>query len=552
MRELQFLTNLSLQSDSIYSSVYSGSYSPEQNISAKEGQIKKIKHNSFLEKNNENENKETNPFTFILDELSKTSCTRIDSRHIAYLKDLGVKPINRMFVLRRFGGINSPVPYGPPVDLNDSYKRTPDSVIVGFMEEEDDLLGGMSFNEVWRVQKDYIHTLIGNIMRDEFGIQADKIASVPGFSQGLLVSMLQGLGITDSARIRDLFGNPNLNDQGAVRDGGGSKSEFTLKSSWNFNLKVVYEAKYINDIDPVDSMKYLINNLLRMGSQNEQLFPLGDKGRQIAEFIGSNPEEAWKEIKKLITGFIENISETFGIDLDKEKEKQQQNRRGKRQTRREKRRENKERQSQEEQERQRQEELEESGTDKLASGILGLNEGLDMLEKLAGAAGAIGENIWHATIGKYRYPVSGVLGTHNGNSTTPWHLTIGNPLCPILSMNHIVVSDVKLSAKAADGITFTDIPKTIEATITVKNSRDLGTNRLSPMFFRNNRRFYKSPPEPQKTQEVSQNIVNINDPMNLNWSGEFVNSSSDYLYNNDPYLNNSTKDSTGNQYGGAF
>ena len=59
---------------------------------------------------------------------------------------------------------------------------------------------------------------------------------------------------------------------------------------------------------------------------------------------------------------------------------------------------------------------------------------------------------------------------------TPWHITIGNPSAPILSMNQIKVDSVQV--KFGSELLFNDLPKYIYATVSVSNSRVLGRQEL--------------------------------------------------------------------------
>jgi len=253
-----------------------------------------------------------------------------------------------------------------------------------------------------------------------------------------------------------LFGNPNVLDKGATRNIQDIKdADFGLTYSNTYNLKVVYEAKYIQDIDPVDAMKSIIDNLLSMGSSPEVIFRLGDVGKGILEALDArNPTEMWKTFKdKIITPFINAITETTEQFVKKVSDAVKPSNT--------------------------------STTEKTEPDYSGLG-GL-----IKTAIGALGDDIFASTIAKYRWPLRGVYGVHTGESTTPWHMTIGNPLAPVLSLNHIIVKSVNIKADSKE-YTIGDIPKYVEATINVEASRDMGIDVVSQMFFRNHIRTYES------------------------------------------------------------
>jgi len=456
-------------------SSYGGSFylNKDSRQNSRVKQINKMKENNFQK------DEERNPYTYLIEKLSSRKSTEIFPRDLAYLRDLGVYPTNRMFILRRF---DSSGIVGPEADLRSDniYKDSkPVSVVIGWIDDES--LFDLSVSEVWTTEKRYLHEIIGDILKNEFGLNATGMASVPGWSQGLLISLLNNLGFTD-ANVADLFGNPNVLQEGATREGGGKDSSFTLKSDWSFTLKTAYEAKYIYDIDPVDAMKSIVDNLLAMGSSTEVLFNIDQEGANLFKTLTGTPEAAWGEFKGIISKFLNTIKDLAGKQEPKEPEQKNQTPTAN----------------------SKNEKQETATSDGGTS-----NPQVALADKLLNVIGNAASDVWYATIGKYRWPLRGVYGVHTGKNTTPWHLTIGNPLSPVLSMNHIVVDNV--SIKSPVEFTFNDVPKYIEATIRIKNSRNMGTNELSPMFFRNHLRTYASP-EILHSTIVTNKIFAISDP----------------------------------------
>lgn len=424
---------------------------------SKSSQVRKTLNNNFYGGD------ERNPYNYIIEKLSQRSSTKIEHKDIAYLKDLGVYPPNKMFILRRFDQTDVK---GPEADLNsdEEYKnKKPISKIIGWIEEDSDLFN-LTVNEGWTRDSSFIHDLIGEIFKDA-GISLSNIQSVPSWSQGLLFDFLQSSGIIDKdTKILNLLGNPNVLDQGATREGGGENSSYSLKSNWKFTLKTRYEAKYIYDIDPVDAMKSIIDNALSMGSSPEVNFALSSEMfKGMSKFGNPEVKKGYDDMKKLIKDLTTKIKNNITSSEDENTT----------------------------------DDPDDPNEEKNTNPFSDLTNSLD----------DIGGDLFSSTIGKFRWNVRGTYGVHSGNNTTPWHLTIGNPLSPVLSLNNIVVDNVKISSP--NEFTFNDVPKYVDVEIEVSNSRDLGTNKLASMFFRRHNRTYDSP-------EIIEGTLQTLKPYNIN------------------------------------
>jgi hypothetical protein len=80
--------------------------------------------------------------------------------------------------------------------------------------------------------------------------------------------------------------------------------------------------------------------------------------------------------------------------------------------------------------------------------------------------------------------------TGGKNSSTPWHLTIGNPYSPWLSTNHIIVKSATISTSTE--LTYNDMPQWVTAKIMCEFSRSLGKQELLRMFNNSCRRTYST------------------------------------------------------------
>jgi len=74
----------------------------------------------------------------------------------------------------------------------------------------------------------------------------------------------------------------------------------------------------------------------------------------------------------------------------------------------------------------------------------------------------------------------GIVAALTGNPSTPWHLTIGNPLRPVFCSGDMLVDDVTL--KLGPILAFNDLPSTITAEFTVSNARPWGMQEIMAKF----------------------------------------------------------------------
>ena len=99
-----------------------------------------------------------------------------------------------------------------------------------------------------------------------------------------------------------------------------------------------------------------------------------------------------------------------------------------------------------------------------------------MIDKLAG----ITIDTIKASVLKYRVEVMGIVNALSGNPSTPWHITIGNPLRPVFCSGDMLVTSVVL--KLGPILAFNDLPSSITADFTLTNARNLGMQEIMAKF----------------------------------------------------------------------
>jgi len=421
-----------------------------------------------------------NPYIDLLDNFNgvgkNSSALKLNASDFTYLRDIGVFPINRLMILRRF-------PEGAvvPVDLNDLEGTEPISTVIGWVKEDNDLLS-FSANEKWIQSTTPLHVLIQQIIQSEFGIDIGGIFPVPGWGTGFMFGLLNKMGLTDYSANQLPIGDANLLREGITRP----HEEQGLLSKFSFSLETVYEQKYVAGIDPGSAFQDILSNSLNMGTSDIRF--LGKAGNEIAKAItkaNNNPSdpEGWKYlIIKVVETAVEALKGTFtknakkGIAANAEAEKTAKAEFGI---------------------------TEDTDTNtNTGTGVLKAddeNNDKDKNKKAnESAANNLGKinlvnglisTILASTVARYQWPIRGAINQLTGEAGTPWHLTIGNPNAPLLSMNNIKVNNVDVTM--GPELSYNDMSKFMTVKIDLEQGRNMGKQEIEKMFGVTYKRYYK-------------------------------------------------------------
>lgn len=441
-----------------------------------------------------------------------------------YLRDIGVYPVNKLMILRRFG---SPPPTPDLVHLRSKTIRMgrPISKVIGWVKNDDDIFN-ISFNEVWKTQDKWIHDLIREIINDQFGVDIGNIFPMPGWGQSLVFSFMNRMGWTDYGGSNLPIGDPNLLRTGITRetDGTGLATNMSLK------LETTYELKYIQNVDPTTVFYSIINNLLNMGTSNIKfLFKGGSNISNLQKFV-SNPNiktliqlvsGAINEILREVGNIISNIKSTTKyqevLSQQSKKDKENQTKATndadfeRKATANETKTKDgafvtepvlltngtywstsnqkdfnsiKEAYSRKKNNEETNKLKTNATTGAKKAGIV--DRIINMASTLENGSTIISfitsflNSILASTIARYEWPMKGAIAQATGMNMTPWHLTIGNPKAPIISMNYIKVDSVEI--KLSGDIFYNDLPRYITATISISNARPLGKQEILKFF----------------------------------------------------------------------
>lgn len=410
-----------------------------------------------------------NPYVQLLTDFEENSeSLKLKASDFAYLRDIGVFPINRLMILRRF-----PEGATVPTDLNDLQNTKPISVVIGWIKEENDLLE-FNFHEKWTPQNKRLDELLNDIMKDGdegFGIDFGKMLPVPGWGEGFMFGIYNKLGLTNYDNNNIPVGDPNLLKESITRD----VTTQGLESSLNFKLETMYEQKYIGGVDQNVAFMDILSNLTQMGTSDMRyLGKLGNDWIEKLKTANNDPSNptGWaalivgvtSDIIDILQNTLDKASNVLNVERNAIKSENTQTGTG-------------------EAESTGGEDDAEKSTNPVAqikSGVL--LKALDLITSIT-------STILASTVARKKWAIRGAIGQMTGEATTPWHLTIGNPYAPLLSMNNIYVKNVNVKFKSEMAVN--DMPKFIDVSIELEQGRNLGKQELNRLFGVEYQRKYK-------------------------------------------------------------
>jgi hypothetical protein len=391
----------------------------------------------------------------IIEKLSSTAAA-IRPSDFAYLKDLGVYPNNRLMIARRFGGNIGD-------DLISKQKSRAQSIMISWRPEGEDFFD-ISFSEEWE-DADADFTGILNQMGEDFlgknvgsGVGGALGAiPLPGFTEGLQRNILEKLGVMDSLpknsnNIEILpAGNPNIIKMAKKRKtfnigekGSGLKCNFQVKMTCEF------EQKFISGIDPTIVWQDLLGTILRFGTSVSSTYGLSPEFTKKVKRWADNPTQMVKELaqalKEVLSPLIDKMKELVS-DASKADDSTQ------------------------------------SPAQKTQAASAKAKKEKEDATALLKAFDDVKDAIvgsLESTVLKYKHDIVGVANALSGAPSTPWHITLGNPLRPVFSAGDMLVEDVKLTTGA--DLAFNDLPSRVKVEFTMKNARPWGLQEIAAKF----------------------------------------------------------------------
>jgi hypothetical protein len=427
--------------------------------------------------------------TSILNIIEKLSGTAgaLRPQDFAYLKDLGVYPNNRLIIARRFRA---------PVRSDYIFTKRgalPMAVMITWKKQDEDFFT-IDFGEEWEDAKASFTDVLNNIGKDFLGNKlSDKVTGalggvpLPGFTEATQRKILTSLGVLDDSGNEPLpAGDPNLIKEAKRRKTVGyNVAGSGLKCTFSVTMLCEYEQKFISGIDPTIVWQDILMNALNFGTSKSTDYGLSDGfGAKLKKWVRDPMSlvedfavalsESIKDIvNDIFTAITDSLSsleaKAEGLSEEFNKAKAEQAEKLK-----------------EDQLKKAESELGELNNQDTPTRIVDPFTG-NVIERVVKPLNSIAKEI-SKTIQKYEHEIKGIVNALSGAPSTPWHVTIGNPLKPIFAAGDMLVESVKVTP--GPDLAFNDLPSRIKVEFTLKNARPWGLQEIAANFNVGNIRVY--------------------------------------------------------------
>ena len=411
----------------------------------------------------------------IIEQLSTTKAA-LRPADFAYLKNVGVYPNNRLMIARRFG---------TPADDNIMVTKTnkelgPFATLISWVPEGEDFLN-ITFGEEWTDSEADFKNILTSL-GDDIGLgnlggmagAAGNALPLPGFTEIFQRNFLAQLGLIDSDK-RNVIpaGNPNLIKESKRRKLiGYGEAGSGLKCTVNIKMVCEYELKYISGIDPTIVWMDLLGMITRFGTSNSSTYGLAKGAAAKMITWANNPSILIQDVAKAISDAIKGIVDKVREAIYKLWVKEQN--------------------------------LavtlsatastpttppnppesvspQKSALDAADAKRTSLDAMATAVEEsLKGFLGEAGAKLLEGLLQKYRVKIVGVINSLSGLPSTPWHITIGNPMRPTFCSGDMLCENVSLSL--GPNLTFNDLPSSIKVEFNLTNARNWGLQEIMAKF----------------------------------------------------------------------
>lgn len=395
--------------------------------------------------------------TSLLNIIEQLSGTQAELRpsDFAYLKDVGVFPNNRLMIARRFAS-----PHHDNIFLKGLATGQPVAIMISWKPQGEDFLK-ITFGEKWEDAEADFKSVLDSLGEDFLGKQLGQkiggglaVVPLPGFTETIQRTVLAKLGVIEDDPKSPLpSGNPNLIKMAKRRQ--TIKSE-TAGSGLNCTVSIQmiceWEQKFISGIDPTIAWQDILGKILTFATSRSNNYGL--KGafektltrwmdypetivEDMVKYIKEGLDKAIESIQEMIDGIKETLApQDDAAKAAREKETAEKNK-------------------------TKLEEISKTGyaqtlVDDLKAGL-------------------------SRQLNKYRIAIEGIARSLSGAPSTPWHITVGNPLRPVFCAGDMYMSD-DLSLDLGPTLAFNDLPSNIKATFTLTNARPWGLQEIAAKF----------------------------------------------------------------------
>jgi hypothetical protein len=279
---------------------------------------------------------------------------------------------------------------------------------------------------------------------------------LPGFTEIFQREFLKGIGLLEDGSGFPT-GNPNLIKEAKARTTvgyGDAGSGLTAKISLKFDTE--YELKFISGIDPTMVWMDIIGMVLRFGTSESANYGLSKNFSAKIKKWTANPNNLLSEMIVSIRETLKIVKEQVGTKIHEVWEDATKK-------------------ADELMKSEKTGDVDGGNVDKALARKVAVGS-RKLLDKLVN----VGDDVLAGTILKYRTEVLGIVNALTGAPSTPWHITIGNPLRPIFCSGDMYTQEVSISF--GPQLAFNDLPSSIKVSCTLENARSLGMQEIIARF----------------------------------------------------------------------
>lgn len=409
----------------------------------------------------------------IIEKLQGTQAA-LKMTDFAYLKNVGVFPNNRLMVARRFSG-----PIGD--NLMRKSNNRPLAVCISWLPQESDFIK-INFGEKWTEAeadfKEVLNKIGGDFTTKGTSGLGDAISGagdavpLPGFTEVFQRKFLEKMGVFDNGA-SDIIpsGNPNLIKEAKKRTTVGYEMAGSgLTCTVSIEMTCEWELKFISGIDPTIVWMDILGTVTRFGTSPSVSYGLSKKVGQKAIDWMNDPNKLVKDIADFLAEAVEGIKEELTNVINKfSGDMIQQDANDKAAAEREKAAAAKLKNGEEP-----------PAVDEKSEASAKLQAQVEVAKGFLESMGSIVKDVIVATVKKYRVEIIGIINSLTGLPSTPWHITIGNPMRPVFCSGDMITQDVILTLGPT--LAFNDLPSSIKAVFTLTNARSWGMQEIMAKF----------------------------------------------------------------------
>ena len=409
----------------------------------------------------------------IIEQLAQTKAA-LKPADFAYLKNIGVYPNNRLMIARRFAAPSADNIMVPKISGKGELGAM--ATLISWVPEGTDFLD-FTFGEEWMDSEADFKGIL-NSLGDDIGLSnlggiggaAGNVLPLPGFTEIFQRAFLSKLGLLEESAAGSIpAGNPNLIKQSKRRKTiGYSEAGSGLKTKINIKMSCEYELKYISGIDPSIVWMDLLGMIVRFGTSSSETYGLSGAAaskligwatnpdtliRDVVHSIGKALKDVVDEVAKKIKEIYNKATEAAQSMIDQEKIDNENKEKGITPA-----------------------EPPTAGEAAMTAASVAKT----LSEGALGALKAVAGKITSGLVQKYRVRVIGIVNALSGLPSTPWHITIGNPMRPMFCSGDMLVEEVNL--KLGPQLSFNDLPSSITVDFTLSNARPLGLQEIMGKF----------------------------------------------------------------------